>query len=98
MTYQFVKDAHKYLWGEYAPASDMTGGYVEGDYFIVLMYKPTKANAKEMMVGQIERWFHMGFEDIDRNNKGFHEDSRVSEIAEAFDCEDYLSDLRIRWA
>lgn len=80
ITYEQAWEDHQYLWTEYGPASDMTGGYVDQDDLSALLKSPTKATARDCLCSQIDHWFSVGPESggtpIDRDDK------RLAEIAD----------------
>ena len=49
-----------YLWNEYGPADDMTGGYVDQDDLASLLRNPSKTTARDCLVRQIGYWFQVG--------------------------------------
>ena len=65
MTYEQALEDRDYLFRTYGPASDMTGGWVEGDYLEELLRQPTKTKAKNILSGLVCYWFETGY---DRNN------------------------------
>jgi hypothetical protein len=78
---QAFKD-HQYLWAEYGPASDMTGGYVDQDDLDLLLAKPTKATALKCLESQIRYWFEVGPEgDCRRPDR---DDPRLLEIMDRY--------------
>lgn len=52
--YNQARADHEYLWDTYAPASDMTGAYVDQDDLEKLLKNPTKKTAVECYEAQIE--------------------------------------------
>lgn len=71
-----------YLWEEYAPARDMTGGYVDQNDLRRLLLTPTKAMAAKCLTNQIEYWFQVGTEECDRQPDP--DDPRLQEIADRY--------------
>lgn len=89
-SYEQALEDHEYLWGEYAPAADMTGGYVDQDDLARLLRSPTKATARDCLVSQIRYWFEVG-PDIGAPSTSYSKninwgDPAVVEIAERYDC------------
>ena len=60
MNYSQARKDHEYLWDTYAPASDMTGGYVDQEDLAALLHGPTKTTARQCYERQIEHWFRFG--------------------------------------
>lgn len=74
-----------YLWTEYGPASDMTGGYVDQDDLARLLKSPTKTTAADCLDNQIIYWFQVGPEKY--CNRPDPNDARLQEIAERYCAE-----------
>ena len=68
VTYKQARADHEYLWS-IAPASDMTGGYVDQEDLAKLLKTPTQACARDCYVSQICYWFEAGPES-DRGEAG----------------------------
>lgn len=71
-----------YLWNEYGPADDMTGGYVDQDDLASLLRNPSKTTARDCLVRQIGYWFQVGPDYMSRQPD--HDDERLHEIAERY--------------
>ena len=83
-TYIEVRQDHEFLWKVYAPAKDMTGGYVDQDDLHNLLRAPTKVTAKKCYLKQIYYWFQVG---PDCNTTDWKDDQEVWSIAEKY-CAD----------
>ena len=91
-TYKQAFADHSYLWS-FAPAYDMTGGYVDQEDLERLLKSPTKATALGCLVCQIEYWFDNGPDTFASYGQSRAElerlldsDKRVREIAERYNC------------
>lgn len=62
--YEEVRKDWEILFNE-APASDMTGGYVDQMDLEKMLRNPTKRMATDCMIRQIEYWFESGVETDD---------------------------------
>ncbi len=76
---------HSYLWTEYGPAADMTGGYVDQGDLDKLLANPTQKTAAECLESQIRYWFQVG------TDNGSPEiisatDPNIEEIRERYGC------------
>ena len=85
-TYEQALADRDYLFNTYGPASDMTGGWVEGDHFEELLKRPSKAKARDILSGLICYWFETGHDgrncyDTTAPNMS---DPKVAEIAERY--------------
>jgi len=78
ISYDQARADHEYLWRTYAPASDMTGGYVDQDDLQRLLESPTKKTATGCYVNQISHWFAVGPEGGETR---WRQDPRVLDIA-----------------
>ena len=93
VSYEQARADHEYLWETYAPASDMTGGYVDSDDLKTLLESPTKATARDCYVRQIHYWFEAGPDLLVASNEEWRSDPRVREICSRHDADDHhLSD------
>jgi hypothetical protein len=81
-TYDQVFSDWSYLWHEYGPAVDMTGGYVDQDDLAQLLASPRKSTAKKCLTRQIGYWFMVGPDHIDKQPDP--DDQRLHEIAERY--------------
>ena len=81
MNYEQARKDHTYLWEEYGPAADMTGGYVDQDDLERLLDKPTKATAMHCFINQIIYFLQVGPEDSSDELKS---DGRILEIADRY--------------
>ena len=86
ITYKQARKDHEYLWGTYAPAYDMTGGYVDQNDLDRLLKAPTKITARNCYSNQIHRWFDAGPDDSTPIGD-WRNDPVVAEIAERYYCE-----------
>ena len=86
ITYEQARADHEYLWKTYAPADDMTGGYVESDDLDKLLISPTKKTARECYMEQIVYWFQKG-PDPYLNDGDWRADPAVKEIADRHNCD-----------
>lgn len=59
ISYKQARADHEYLWG-IAPASDMSGAYVDQSDLAKLLRSPTKATARDCYCAQIAYWFQAG--------------------------------------
>ena len=85
ITYAQAFADHQYLWKTYAPASDMTGGYVDSYDLKKLLASPTKATARDCLSSQIRYWMAVGPEDCTADRavlRGLTIDMTVTEIAD----------------
>ena len=87
MTYDQSRKDHEYLW-HYAPAYDMTGGYVDQDDLEKLLESPTKKTAMNCYNNQIVYWFEAGPDDSFGIEAKWKTDPKVREIAERHCCEE----------
>lgn len=71
---------HLYLWTQYGPAHDMTGGYVDQEDLWKLLRSPNKATARDCLVDQINYWFDVGPDGL----KPDPSDLTLQEIAERY--------------
>lgn len=87
LTYEQAFKDHSYLWG-IAPASDMTGGYVDQDDLEKLLRSPTKATARQCLCNQIDYWFQTGpdFRGEGRRDLIDWKDPTICEIAKRHGC------------
>lgn len=87
ITYEQAYEDHSYLWA-IAPASDMTGGYVDQDDLEKLLRSPTKATARECLCDQINYWFQAGpdFSCEGRRDLIDWDDHTIREIAKRHGC------------
>ena len=92
MTYVQARKDHEYLWSTYAPADDMTGGYVESDDLERLLVNPTKATARQCYEDQIAYWFQAGPDKLTPCD-GWQDDPEVRAIAERHFAMDRLERL-----
>ena len=91
-TYKQAKADHEYLWS-IAPASDMTGGYIDQDDLDKLLKNPTKDTARNCYIDQIVYWFEKGPEHDDLC-RSWYLNPRLLEIAER-----HYADVKfINWA
>ena len=89
LTYEQARADHEYLWMTYAPAADMTGGYVDQDDLDKLLKSPTKRTATACYVSQIKYWFQIGPDDqFGRIGNSWKGDPEVLEIAIRYDHAD----------
>ncbi len=95
-TYEQALKDHEYLWKEYAPASDMTGGYVDSDDLERLLHDPNKVTARECLKSQIAYWFQIGPDQQIYIGEAWKTDPEVKEIAERSGSEDDLAHLCAR--
>jgi len=95
MTYKQARADHEYLWDNYGPADDMTGGYQDSDDLERLLKTPTKAKAALIYHDQIEYWFTAG-PDRSVGESGWLTDPEVERIAERHMCDDELENLKAR--
>jgi hypothetical protein len=84
-TYEQAYSDHCYLWQEYGPAEDMTGGYVDQEDLAKLLKSPTKATARDCLVNQIDHWFMVGPDST--AHQPDWSDARLQEIAERYNHE-----------
>lgn len=86
MTYDQAFEDHQYLWKEYGPAHDMTGGYTDSEDLDRLLANPTKVTARKCLETQIAYWFQVGYNDNsydpDTAANAVRDDPRVAEIAD----------------
>lgn len=75
---------HRYLWRQYGPAKDMTGGYVDQDDLEAMLANPTKAEAVKCLERQIGYWFDVGPDDGSSPRILAATDPRIGEIAERY--------------
>lgn len=80
ITYKQAFADWSYLWDEYGPAADMTGGYVDQDDLAALLKSPTRATARDCLCAQIDHWFNAGVDQGSR--KPDRNDERLQEIAD----------------
>ena len=89
--YEQARADHEYLWQVYAPAEDMTGGYVDQGDLSLLLRSPTKATAADVYESQIVYWFGIGPDMNTCVREGLcgrmPEDTRLSEMADRYLCE-----------
>ncbi len=88
-TYEQARKDHEYLWETYAPAKDMTGGYVDQDDLQKLLENPTKKTARDCYVSQIIYWIEMGPDDS-LPIGDWRNDPIVAEIADRYNCETFI--------
>ena len=91
MAYGQSRKDHEYLWG-YAPAEDMTGGYVDQDDLEKLLQAPNKKTATKCYDDQIDYWFQVGPDRFGVDEK-WKTDRRVRSIAKRYGCEELLDEL-----
>jgi hypothetical protein len=84
MTYERAFADHKYLWEEYGPAKDMTGGYVDSGDLELLLQSPTKATARRCLESQIRYWFDAGPDDCEPPAILRATDPKLREIADRY--------------
>jgi hypothetical protein len=75
---------HSYLWNEYAPAEDMTGGYEDSRDLDKLLAKPSKATAEKCLESQIVYWFQSGPDSFDCPDGINWDDPEIVEIGERY--------------
>lgn len=90
ITYEQAYEDRTYLWSEYGPAHDMTGGYVDQGDLESLLEKPSKATARRCLMNQIDYWFEVGPDTSQSHQRPDASDSRLVEIAERYNQEDAL--------
>lgn len=83
-TYEQAKADHAYLWS-YAPAQDMSGGYVDQGDLYKLLEKPTKGTARDCFERQIRYWFQVG-PDLPDKEDYWRTDFKVHDIADRYAC------------
>ena len=81
MNYVQARKDHECLWDTYAPASDITGAYVDQDDLADLLRSPTKTTARNCYVRQIQHWFRFGPERGGRGGDEWKTDPEVASIA-----------------
>jgi hypothetical protein len=88
ITYEEAFEDHRYLWETYAPAQDMTGGYVDQDDLSKLLASPTKITARQCLISQIIYWFEVG-PDLTAcyYTPDMRRDPALAEIAERYGCD-----------
>ena len=85
---------HSYLWNEYGPAEDMTGGYVDSEDLDRLLKSPTRKTATACLTSQIDYWFQIGPDEFHKPTRGgWVDDKRVFEIAARYGGEVSLANL-----
>lgn len=82
ITYEEAFADWEYLWTQYGPAADMTGGYVDQEDLDRLLRSPTKATARRCLMSQIAYWFEKGTDSISRQPD--RSDERLQEIADRY--------------
>lgn len=84
VSYSQARADHEYLWDEYGPANDMTGGYVDQDDLAALLRSPTKATARECYISQIKHWFSVGPDTSGGGRRACLSDPKLLEISERY--------------
>jgi len=62
VTYEQALADRDYLFDTYGPATDMTGGWFEGEHLEKLLKRPTKAHARQILSALICYWFETGYD------------------------------------
>ena len=87
--YEQARQDHAYLWRNYGPACDMTGGYVDSDDLKKLLEKPTKATATKCFGDQICYWFQVGPDELFGSGRDWQADPVVEQIAKRHGAIEY---------
>ena len=95
--YEQARQDHAYLWRNFGPACDMTGGYVDSDDLKKLLENPTKATATQCFSDQIRYWFRVGPDTVFGYGREWRTDPVVERIAERHGATEDLMEQK-SWA